>query len=619
MKCISKRDKNLILCAALLLSMIMTTEAKSRYPLQSTSCWRVDSVSATWDIVENTRFFFNGDTSIGGLKFFKLYKTGVAHYDKPYYFKDLYVGALRDSDDKIFYIKKNNTIEILLFDFNLNVGDTVKSLIGKGKKIISIDTLQNGRKVFYHDKDHYNLGYFIEGIGSNGGLFSIGSSYIILHSGELANYLICYSEDNSLVFQSEVGALSNCDIVNIDRKFSIDTTSIWRIDCDSDYYISPASERFQYFIHGDTLIGQYNYLKLYKTGFYLSRGKDGKYVSSFKNNVYVGAIRDSEGKYYFLAQAGSLEKVLYDFNLKVGDTIKSEVFKGEIVNSIDTCYDNRKRFHLGNDTYSYKIIIEGIGSTYDLIEGYKPGSYLICFSVNNIPVYHYPSIIDCRLDLQNTTFPSCDFMFLLPEFPTTRDKILLEVITCFPVPVNSEMFPFLSSYDIQKDEFTFNVKLNYVNDNSNAAEGVKIPYALFDTLSLGQLMQGQYRVNCTVNRIHTIGSIDTVFNEKTFMSYFMVSQSTITPSTQANLTSHIYVYPNPASEKITIKFDDLPVDLLSYELYDIRGKKIISERFCRAAGFSNFNIDTKMLQTGIYILKINTKDSSTGYKIVIDK
>lgn len=157
-------------------------EAQSRYRIQPASCWKVDSVNATWDIVENTRYFIEGDTSISGKPFFKLYKSGVAHYDKPFYYNHVYVGALRDGDDKIFFIRKNKTTESTLFDFNLKVGDTIKSAVGRGKKIIAVDTLQNGRRVFYHAKDHYNLGFLIEGIGSNGGLFNSGSAYVWLHS-----------------------------------------------------------------------------------------------------------------------------------------------------------------------------------------------------------------------------------------------------------------------------------------------------------------------------------------------------------------------------------------------------------------------------------------------------
>lgn len=241
------------------------TFGKSRFPIQPTSVWRIDSVDAYWNIVENSKFFINGDTTVGSKQFFKLYKSGVAQYNTPFYYTNIYVGAIRDENNRIFFIKKNKTTELMLYDFNLKTGNTIKSLVNQGITIISINTLQNGRRIFYHNKDHYNLSLIIEGIGSNGGLFSSGSSFIILHSGEMANYLICYSEDDQLVYESEVGRISNCEIVNEDQKFPIDPTSIWRVDCDSNYcYASPHSERYQYYLNGDTLINQTYYFKIFK-------------------------------------------------------------------------------------------------------------------------------------------------------------------------------------------------------------------------------------------------------------------------------------------------------------------------------------------------------------------
>jgi hypothetical protein len=546
-----------------------------------------------------------------------LYKSGVAIYDKPFYYNHVYVGALRDDDNKIFFIKKNKTAESTLFDFNLKVGDTIKSAVGKGKKIIAIDTLQNGRRVFYHSKDHYNLDFLIEGIGSNGGLFNTGSSYVFIHSGEMANYLICYSENNSLVYQSEVGRIANCDIVNIGIKFPVDTTAIWRFDCDSDYYVSPASEKYQYSIKGDTIIGLNKYVKLVKSGFFLTPDEDRGFISSYKSHVYTGALSDSEGKYYFIASGESMEKVLYDFNLKVGDIVQSEIYKGEIVNSIDTCYDNRKRFYLGQDKYS-KIIIEGIGALPEFLKGYVKGSYLQCFSVNDVPVYHYSASVDCRLDTQNTTFPICDNVFFLPVFPTTNDQISMEFVTCFQIPANSTDPPFLSSVDIQKDEYTFNVNLFYVNNNTYSSDHINMPCTVFDTVALGHLPQGVYRINCMVNRIRNTGIIDTVFNEKSIVRNCFVTEASNIPTIKLKAPT-ISVYPNPAKDRLTISYMDEPAGLSSYELYDLQGKKLISGSLFIPAGSATYDIDIKKIPAGVYLLKINGKDLYFTRKIVIER
>jgi hypothetical protein len=189
-----------LLYCGLLANAALTAQLQSRFPLQPSSSWRVDSIDAFWNIAENTRYFIHGDTTIKSRKYFKLYKSGNIFLDVPFTYINYYYGAIRDEMSKTFFVKKNKTDETLLFDYNLNIGDTVKSSIGNGKIIQSIDTLQNGRRLFYYVKSKFQLGYFIEGIGSNGGLFSIGSAYVFIHSGEKANYLICYSENGKVVF-----------------------------------------------------------------------------------------------------------------------------------------------------------------------------------------------------------------------------------------------------------------------------------------------------------------------------------------------------------------------------------------------------------------------------------
>jgi hypothetical protein len=618
MKNLFEKTKAILCCFALLISFVLVAEAKSHYPLQSTSAWRVDSVDAMWKIVENIRYFLNDDTLIGNVNYFKLYKSGVAQYNTPFYYDNVYVGALRDENDKIFFIKKKKTVETLLFDFNLNIGDTIKSRIGKGKTIIAIDTLQNGRRVFYHARDHYNLGYFVEGIGSNGGLFSTGSSYITLHSGEQANYLICYSENDSLVFESEMGRVSNCEIVHTDRKFPVNSTSIWRIDCDSDYFVTPYSERYQYYINGDTSVNQILYYKLYKEGFYLAPGEDGVFKTSYRGTDYMGALRDYNGKYFFVEQGTGSEEVLYDFNLKVGDKVTARIYNGETVFAIDTLYDNRKIFYLGNDMYS-KIIIEGIGSICDFIKGEKRGVYLQCFSLNDIPVYHYSAVVDCRLDLQHTTFYACDELFVLPQMSTTKDNLNLEFITCFPIPAESKSKPVLSSFNIQRDEFTFNVNLYYINNNTEVTDGAIIPYAIFDTVSIGKLTQGQYVVNCYVNSIRNTGIPDTTFNVKSYSRVFWVWQSEVSSVTRKTVISDVQIYPVPAKERVTIKLTDPTARVTSYELYGLEGGNVASHKFEQPGGLINFDIDTKTLQRGIYLLKINRANSFSTHKIVIEK
>jgi hypothetical protein len=109
---------------------------------------------------------------------------------------------------------------------------------------------------------------------------------------------------------------------------------------------------------------------------------------------------------YYLSPKDSIERLLYDFNMKVGDTVKgyleSWTSPADVVKSIDTVLVGktyRKRWYI-NSCYGI-YIIEGIGSTYGLFE-LSPGCVtdmanfsLTCFRQNGNTLY--PDTANCRL------------------------------------------------------------------------------------------------------------------------------------------------------------------------------------------------------------------------------
>ena len=153
-------------------------------------------------------YFIDGDTLINSLKYFKLYKSGVAYYDVPFYYEHIYTGAIRDSYNKFYYIEKDKDNEVLLFDFTVKIGDTIISgLNNQISKIYSIDSLQDGRKVFNCFSSHHwggkcASGYIIEGIGHNGGLLE---EMPCDHPGLQEHKLVCYLENGELVYHNDLG------------------------------------------------------------------------------------------------------------------------------------------------------------------------------------------------------------------------------------------------------------------------------------------------------------------------------------------------------------------------------------------------------------------------------
>jgi hypothetical protein len=153
-------------------------------------------------------------------------------------------------------------------------------------------------------------------------------------------------------------------------------------------------KEFNYYIQGDTLIGNQLYRKLYTRG-------SGSYqwmaqppamncsgTFSFNDvNHPVGFVRD-EGNVIWYATPGAPEEVLYDYNLEVGDFLPltlTNFHSGIQVESIESILigdQSRRKFNLSaNSGVAY--LIEGLGHDYGFIEAIPPilecGHELLCY------------------------------------------------------------------------------------------------------------------------------------------------------------------------------------------------------------------------------------------------
>jgi len=151
----------------------------------------------------------------------------------------------------------------------------------------------------------------------------------------------------------------------------------------------------QFFLEGDTVLNGKTYRKLI-----------GRSTYSVPDTYFYGAIREELGKVYnYFTDYNthvSGEYLLYDFNVKVGDTIYSTVTAGElsrkpVVTKIDTIElltgEKRKRYYLNGSP----CWIEGIGNlggffnqTHEIVTN---GSieHIVCFKKNGIEYYKYDS------------------------------------------------------------------------------------------------------------------------------------------------------------------------------------------------------------------------------------
>jgi hypothetical protein len=122
----------------------------------------------------------------------------VNNYKKVFYFDgtgvQLYKGAVRQTAGrKVYFMPKDSVNEKLLYDFSANIGDTVYNVYSDwtgsepahNEAILDVDSvLLNGA---YHKRLQVQLGfYWIEGIGSTGGLFesTYGGTFSVVYKLE---------------------------------------------------------------------------------------------------------------------------------------------------------------------------------------------------------------------------------------------------------------------------------------------------------------------------------------------------------------------------------------------------------------------------------------------------
>lgn len=189
----------------------------------------------------NYSYTIDGDTTITGITYKKLYTP----------FRDIitctnccfapflgYRGAYRNDsiNKKVYYIPINFTAEVLLYDFSLNVGDTLNSYLSDSvfysplptiQKIDSVLIGNSFRKRWAIDTINSCHPYIIEGIGNTTGLLeplTIAPCYNSNYWDFAEHSLTCFSQNGNTLFPSTT--TSCLAITGIDTKFDIPNKNI---------------------------------------------------------------------------------------------------------------------------------------------------------------------------------------------------------------------------------------------------------------------------------------------------------------------------------------------------------------------------------------------------------
>lgn len=203
-----------------------------------------------------------------------------------------------------------------------------------------------------------------------------------------------------------------------------------------DYYNS-------YYIGQDTIINSTSYHTFQIPAFIYHAGPNcippGFYILPGK---YAGAFRNDHPnkRVYIVPETDSVEQLLYDFNMQVGDSLKGYLsicapnFVCDTVISIDSVLvgsSYRKRWLINSNYQAY--FIEGIGSTYGLLR-YIPtnltdhdGINLDCFQQNGQNLYP-------------DTLGTCPLLTVIPTLSSEET-----IINIYPNPSNGNVKVEMSS------------------------------------------------------------------------------------------------------------------------------------------------------------------------------
>jgi len=143
-------------------------------------------------------YFMQGDTLIGSIPYHKIYY----HVDS----NIVYLAGLREDSKRIYARSNSGVYELLIYDFNLNIGDSIKSYCSIydssyffWNHVTAIDSVLLPDAGF---RKRFHLSYgqpWIEGIGCESGLFSIINCVLCV----CWNELVCLKQNGTTVYLNE--------------------------------------------------------------------------------------------------------------------------------------------------------------------------------------------------------------------------------------------------------------------------------------------------------------------------------------------------------------------------------------------------------------------------------
>lgn len=192
--------------------------AQTYYFMNDSASWKVDFYGYTIECFGHCyewEYFISGDTIINSNSFKKIRMNYHSIWNQQYSSKN--VGAIReDVANKKVYFRSfyNDTTQYLLYDFDLNVGDTFPSTYlyeeGPFPVVDSIDYIQianESHKRCWFTSESIQPVYLLEGVGSVYGLLEN-----LYGNFEGANELTCFEVGDVLLFSAFDTSSTGCHV-----------------------------------------------------------------------------------------------------------------------------------------------------------------------------------------------------------------------------------------------------------------------------------------------------------------------------------------------------------------------------------------------------------------------
>ena len=211
-----------IICLFLLIDFLFGQNNNSQQSLKDSTYWKTYDIDTRTNRIKYTSLtFLNGDTMIQD-----------AVYKKLFIDDEGYCGAIRESGSKVYannliYFESNIT-EGLLYDFSVNVGDTIRSAISAGilsdsPIVTKIDTVllynnEKRKRIYLFD----GADIWIEGIGS---IYGFLSPALFHATNYTATYLVCFKQDDEIKFKNDTLCNYNCCNTEIDMELEYNISS----------------------------------------------------------------------------------------------------------------------------------------------------------------------------------------------------------------------------------------------------------------------------------------------------------------------------------------------------------------------------------------------------------